>query len=197
MIVDFFSQIPASEQKWWKKLNTIHPAADGSGSGSVSGALEYEFPQMETQLKLLYTAITRCCNRLVFVETRESVAGTAFFRWLKDSQLAEQLVIEASEDVQEVFMSNDEWRVRGIELAMSADGSNARTLLRNAVKCFDRAGPQAKSLRDLCQAQEQVEELKHRAMIGDHMAGGARSSSVAMFEKVCTFIVIGRFAIFE
>ena len=38
------------------------------------------FPQLEFQLKLLYVAITRTCNRLVFVETKPSEIATRVFK---------------------------------------------------------------------------------------------------------------------
>lgn len=60
--VDFFCTIPLSDQRAWK--NTL-------GDSKVMTE-EYAFPQLETQLKVLYTAVTRCCSRLLFIETKLS-----------------------------------------------------------------------------------------------------------------------------
>jgi len=49
---------------------------------------------METQLKLLYTAVTRSCARLIFAETRSSAAGDTFFRWLEGLQLAARVAVK-------------------------------------------------------------------------------------------------------
>jgi hypothetical protein len=203
VIVDFFSQLPESDQKWWKRklaAASSSESAGGGGGDDLSGG-ESDFPQMETQLKLLYTAVTRCCNRLVFVETRKTPAGSAFFRWLADRQLAEQLYIDpagadgaaggAAGDAGggEVFMSNDEWRVRGIDFALAADGSNAIFLLRNAVKCFDRAGVLAKGLRDRAAASEQFEILKNKIMQAAYLSTTISSALEAeTSENICRCI---------
>jgi len=53
----------------------------------------------------------------LFVETRKSVAGHAFFRWLKGQDLAEEHAVagEGGSAITDGHMTNDEWRVRGIE----------------------------------------------------------------------------------
>ena len=65
----------------------------------------------------LQTATTRSQHRLLFVETRKSVAGHAFFRWLNVRDLAEEHAVahEGGPANSEGHMTNDEWRVRGIE----------------------------------------------------------------------------------
>ena len=42
-------------------------------------------PQVEGQLKLLYTGVTRCIDRLFFAETSASMAGDAFLRFMTDT----------------------------------------------------------------------------------------------------------------
>jgi len=149
LLVNFFCVLSTEEQSWWKR--TLDRTAN-----SVE---ETQFPQMETQLKLLYTAITRCCNRLVFVETKQSRAGDAFFRWLKHNDLAEEYV-QPSQDADAVtgLMNNDEWRARGIERVMAGDGSIP--LLRNAVSCFTCAGD--KDLLARAQLLLDIELFKNR-----------------------------------
>ena len=137
-------------------------------------------PQMESLFKLLYTGVTRCCNRLIFVETQDKPASQAFFRWLKSKELAELYIpSDKSSDVstsnkleylQEdnllgdpdvVYMSNDEWRLRGIELLLAAQDSRSNLkFFINAQVCFERAGDKAKHLKDKVQVQIDAERLK-------------------------------------
>jgi superfamily I DNA/RNA helicase len=65
-VVDFFSSLANPDQKAWRQLLLDDTLADGPQS----------FPQVETQLKLLYTAMTRSCNRLIFIETQYSMVRT-------------------------------------------------------------------------------------------------------------------------
>jgi hypothetical protein len=95
--VDFFCNIPAADQKYWKELLS---GGLSDGRGTIIA------PQVESQLKMLYTAITRCCDRLIFAETRSSVAGSLFFRYMKSLQLAEPLVPSISELS---VPTSDEW----------------------------------------------------------------------------------------
>jgi hypothetical protein len=143
-------------------------------------------PQMESLFKLLYTGVTRCCNRLIFVETQNKPASQAFFRWLKNRELAELYVPSDQSaatsstnkleylqeenllgDADVIYMSNDEWRLRGIELLLSADQESSRSNLKfftNARVCFERAGELAKQLRDKVQVQIDAEILKTKFM---------------------------------
>ncbi|KAJ1443989.1 P-loop containing nucleoside triphosphate hydrolase protein [Ochromonadaceae sp. CCMP2298] len=178
LLLNFFCDLPASEQRAWKRR-----LIDGEKEGPNIP------PQMETQLKLLYTAVTRSCARLIFAETRFSAAGDAFFRWLDRQQLAERMAIkrewgahekggqggeqvlgegkEGEEEGEEErgYLSNDEWRTRGIQLAMS----NSGPALRIAAKCFVRAGDKAHNLLSRVVAQEQVERAREgfSATLGD------------------------------
>ena len=43
---------------------------------------ELKYPLVETHLKLIYTATTRCIEQLFFAETSSSIAGDAVTRWL-------------------------------------------------------------------------------------------------------------------
>lgn len=73
ILVDFFRDVPESLQKSWRNLLLGSDVADISGR-----------PEVEGHLKLLYTAITRCIQRLFFAETASSLAGDAFVRWLNN-----------------------------------------------------------------------------------------------------------------
>jgi hypothetical protein len=186
LLLDFFSCLPGRDQQLWKRMLQ---AADGS---MTDDTYAYKHPQLEGQLKLLYTAVTRCCNRLIFAETRRSEAGLGFFRWLggRDREqgraLAEEFMVTSrmkhaasindgdaaadgdndddfSAGLSTVLMTIDEWRIRGVDLALLAedrlldDSHNADLLtaltsanestfqsaemcLRKALQCFQRAG---------------------------------------------------------
>lgn len=65
------------------------------------------FPELETQLKLLYTAVTRAQHSLYIIETRASVAGTAFFRFLLQLRIAEEQAVRFSGDMLGTFQVLD------------------------------------------------------------------------------------------
>jgi superfamily I DNA/RNA helicase len=71
LILDWFCSTSRCDQKSWKQLI------------GQSGDVISVDPQLETQLKVLYTGITRSCDRLLFVERRDSLSASAFFRSLK------------------------------------------------------------------------------------------------------------------
>lgn len=107
LIVDFFSGLPLEDQKAWRELlrdRDLHPLQEGC-------------PQLEGSLKLLYTAITRTSRRMFYMETKDSMAGRAFFKWLTQKGLAE------SQDASrmETAMTPDEWRSFGVEMAVNAE----------------------------------------------------------------------------
>jgi len=74
IILDFFSSLPADLQKPWREFLL--------GRADVND-LKRDFPQLEGQLKLLYTAVTRCIDRLYFAETTQSISGDAFVKIAK------------------------------------------------------------------------------------------------------------------
>jgi hypothetical protein len=121
-------------------------------------------PQMETQLKLLYTAVTRSCARLIFAETRSSAAGDDFFRWLEGEKLAERMVqwegagqAEEQGQGEGIYRSSDECCALGIQRAMTNGGIRA---LRIAAEYFQRAGDKAQNLLERVLLQEQVELVR-------------------------------------
>ena len=139
-IVNFFRHLDARDTKGWKHL--LQPSEASSAAVSGDMAFQYLYTQLEGQLKVLYTAITRSCNRLVFIETVPSSIGTLFFAWLQRMQLAQPLPYpfsseegegeeEAGGEAQEgsafisslrsVFNTPDEWRLRGVKAALSVE----------------------------------------------------------------------------
>jgi hypothetical protein len=124
-------------------------------------------PHIELQLKLLYTAVTRSCNRLLFVETEKTQLSSVMFRWLVGAGLAEMY---NTADESTVLMTSDEWRVQGIEFALSADGDNSELFLRKSVRCFSFACDDALLERAKCQLKHlvlhaQLVRLKRKSVL--------------------------------
>lgn len=157
---------------------------------------------MESFFKLLYTGVTRCCNRLMFVETEDKPASRAFFRWLKTRDFAEPYVMVpeshdvgtssqrdalSSNDLLEedsrlgdvsVYMSNDEWRLRGIDLILAADqdSRSKMKMFKNALLCFERAGELVKHLKTKVHVHMEAEVLKDKFMNYFRTTRGAGTS---------------------
>ena len=177
VLVDFFARIPDSDQKIWKQLL----AADREGATKQSSWSA----QLETQLKLLYTGSTRSQSRLMFFESKSSVAGLAFFSWLQANQLAEPLEILLDAE-KRILMTADEWRARGLDLALSAEGSSAIPYLREAVKCFE----QAKDSKLLQRASAELEfhlrmnSIKEASLLANSGGGGSQSMTPSEEKEV-------------
>jgi hypothetical protein len=129
ILVDFFKRLPEQQQKPWRLLlqGKLAKASEQAG-----------FPEVELQLKQLYTAITRCSQRLFFVETAASDAGQAFFRFIcKEKDLAIQ---EEASGVQESIKTSDEWAATGVEYARHAEACETDEVclywLEKALHCF-------------------------------------------------------------
>ena len=59
IMLNFFADLPSNIQKAWRDLLL----------GRVNEDFQYAFPEVEGQLKLLYTGVTRCIQQLFFAET--------------------------------------------------------------------------------------------------------------------------------
>ena len=167
-IVDFFVDMKPALQKPWKQLLR---AQGGDGVGTAH-------PQLEGKLKLLYTAITRCQDRLAFIETQETAAGIAAFRWLIQAEVAEvrdcrscaRAVVFLSPSLPQAccnrsavgesglmpgLVSRDEWRVRGIDLSIQGEeiesDADSQKWFQQAITCFERAGDAVLAMRARCQ----------------------------------------------
>ena len=197
VMLDFFCHVSSeSEQRAWKML-----LKDGSLVAPQQEHYGRYFPQLEGQLKLLYTGITRCCHRLVFVERQLSPAGSEFTRLLEGRKAAERVTkasLRASEDGSDglapvVLMTGDEWRVRGIDFALSVSeegsGPEAESMLRKAVQCFDRAGDfalkdKAVAHRDLVLVRARWLQLSDGNMIDSDRQGNAMMAPVLPMDIV-------------
>jgi len=146
-VVDFFSSLPKESQKRWKEM--LQAEQEGKGVG-----MRYMFPELETQLKLLYTAVTRAQHSLYIIETRASVAGTAFFRFLLQLRIAEEQAFLESAPL----LTVDEWVVRGLEFMLQAtiedvDVEQEIRWMELAEGCFGNA--QNTDMQRKVQAQQQ------------------------------------------
>ena len=147
IILDFFGEIQQPLQKAWRNLLLGREGPD----------FQLRHPLVETHLKLIYTAITRCIEQLFFAETTSSIAGNAAIRWLTTSKQSspskeqtDQITNEAIattndvSDLDSMMMTNDEFSIAGInnaELAESTDiePEQAISYLTRAIYCFEKA----------------------------------------------------------
>lgn len=151
IIVDFFRLLPVEQQKPWRLLL----------QGKVNEATQQPgFPEVETQLKQLYTAITRCSKRLYMVETDLSDAGQAFVRFLCGEK--ELAIKQDVMDVQETIKTMDEWASTGVQYASNADAAESdermEFWLEKAMYCFQ----QSKSKELECKAQLHLDSIQLR-----------------------------------
>ena len=133
IILDFFREIPASLQKPWRELVLGRAAQD----------FELSHPLAGTYLKLLYTGVTRCIEKLFFVETKSSIAGDASMRWLtKKVDRASYATKNSINDVEAMSMTSDEYISEGINnaaLAQTTDElAEAQLLLDKSIWCFEQ-----------------------------------------------------------
>ena len=164
LIVDFFKNLDESHHRNWK--------------GMLSEKAAAPHPELETHIKLLYTAVTRAQRRLNFIETRKSRAGDAFSRALVAKEKLVALGDDASLD--SVKMSADDWMARGVDFVLQAGdarrsegGSRTESLseedlaaeelkwLDRAVGAFRRAGRLGEAA--ILKAEAQKEEVLLRA----------------------------------
>ena len=110
----------------------------------------------------MYTAVTRCCDRLVFLESRWSLSGSAFFRHLQDSKMADPLDVVTLIASETKFMAPDEWVARGIDFALASEGDNAVEFFSKAALCFDRGGNM--ELREFAQDLSELEKWKSKLL---------------------------------
>lgn len=152
ILLNFFQELPSSLQKPWRNLLLNREGVD----------FEVKHPLVGTQLKLLYTGITRCIERLFFVETSSSIAGDAAVRWLTTLTVKKVGPAPGKNEVQETFaealatrnnitniesmsMTADEFIGEGFnnaEIAESAelDLEQAHSSLERSIWCFEQGG---------------------------------------------------------
>jgi hypothetical protein len=134
ILVDFFKGLSAENQIPWREL-----LKNLSNKGDIS-EFQNKYPEIETHLKHLYTAITRCKMRFFIAETAESVAGTAFFKWISKLELASRQRVD---DVEKMVKTRDQWITTGMEHAAHGESMDefkeAQAWLGRAAVCFENA----------------------------------------------------------
>ena len=120
-ILNFFADMSSEKNRAWKLMISNHPSGIN----------------LERDLKLLYTAVTRCCSKLLFVETRRTDAADAYFKHLAEKQLTMNYVQPKSLLVTQ-RLSISGWRVRGLELMQNEDDDPIPNI-ELAIKCFRNA----------------------------------------------------------
>ena len=135
IILDFFAELPREIQKPWRDL--------------LFGR-DFRKPELEGQLKLLYTAVTRCIEQLFIAETSKSIAGDAFVRWLTTTSVRSTALgtRQNVDDVETMAMTQDEWIASGLENAELAEERESEldeslSLMEKAVFCFEQGKDQA------------------------------------------------------
>eukprot|EP00980_Cylindrotheca_fusiformis_P000142 scaffold24_cov128-Cylindrotheca_fusiformis.AAC.15 len=152
ILLDFFSDLSKETsvgvQKAWRDL-LLRGGFDD---------VDKMFPEIEGQLKRLYTGVTRCIERLYFVETKETEAGSAFVRWLtttttarnkKTTEVGTESGKLASKvkiiDLENKVMTKDEALKSGLDMAVAAEARGRSDLtasiedLNQAVYYFELA----------------------------------------------------------
>lgn len=146
ILLNFFGEIPTSLQKPWRDLLLNRAQPD----------FATQYPLVETHLKLAYTAVTRCIEQLFFAETTSSDAGDAAVRWLTTTSMNRKdqadggdalATINNVADLESMTMTNDEFRIVGIDNAELAESpeiglEQAVDYLRRAAYCFEKAQSQ-------------------------------------------------------
>jgi hypothetical protein len=170
--VDFFGDLPFHLQKPLRDLCLGRDCHNTS----------MKCPELESNLKLLYTGITRCIQRLFFVETRKSVAGDGFLRWIATtpkgrSQMEALAVVHTVDNVEKMTRTPDEWQSAGLDNAMMAEVSDspdgAVLYLEKAIYCFEQIGDKslakkARSHRQSARFRCDMEALARTETIDSH-----------------------------
>lgn len=177
MIFNFFCSLPDDLQRPWREL--LLERADVHD-------FKNKFPQVELQLKLLYTAVTRCIDRLYFAETDKSISGDAFVKVatiVRNNGERPIATTQKNMTIDNMVLPQDEWASTGItnaeaaEAEMATNSSHAVSLMEKAIYCFKHAN------NDLLlnKAKIQLDSFKLRSKIfnSDHIV----SNSISDFQK--------------
>ena len=142
ILVDFFQGLESNMQKPWREMLRAHDGRAERGLGDCLKDYQDRFPEIETHLKHLYTAVTRCKTRFFIAETGESLAGKQFAKWLlnRDQKLISRQFVDA---VEKIVKTADQWATQGLDYAKRgeprADFDKAIQDLKRAKTCFENA----------------------------------------------------------
>jgi hypothetical protein len=164
VILDFFGT-SAIDAKAWKTLLLGDPRKDMKEKTSYD-----DIPiSMELELKLLYTAITRSCDRLFFIESSSSKTFDFWSRCLKGGELAHE--IKSNDFIEQGVMTADDWMIEGIEIASQVSDSGtaeATAMLERAIFNFQKAAH--KKYEEKCVANLKALQLGADAELFDDNA---------------------------
>ena len=148
ILLDSFLDLHPNLQKTWRKLFLVR----------WSETFHIHYPEIESQMKLLYTGVTRCIEQLFFAKTKSSISGDAFVRRITTGSVktnnlkrhSEALVTlnNVGDDVEKMPMTRDEWISSSILNAEAAedesktDLSISESLLNKSIYCFEQADNQ-------------------------------------------------------
>ena len=141
ILVDFFKGLESNMQKPWREMLRAQTLMAHRGIDCLQDYQD-RFPEIETHLKHLYTAVTRCKTRFFIAETGESPAGKMFAKWLmsRDRKLISRQHVDA---VEKIVMTADQWATQGLDYAkrgeLRADIDKAIQDLMRAKTCFENA----------------------------------------------------------
>jgi len=170
VILDFFGS-SAIDDKAWKTLLLGDPRKDMQKTTLYDG-----MPiSMELELKLLYTAITRSCDRLFFIETGSSKTYNSWSRCLKRDELAQE--IKPDDFIGQGVMTADDWLIEGIEIASQVSdsrGAEAMGMLERAIVNFQKASD--KKYEEKCVANLKALQLQSDAELFYEDSGSADRS---------------------
>jgi len=182
IILDFFSELTPSLQKPWRDLLLNR---EGSDFG-------IQYPLVETHLKLVYTAVTRCIEQLFFAETTSSTAANAAVRWLttKMDNKESFATINNLRDLESMAMSNDEFCVVGIDNAELASApeielKQVQNYLERAIYCFEKA--QSSDL--VAKAQTHCRSVQMRERLSERGLSSMENDDGEMIEKEAAEVV--------
>ena len=126
---------------------------------------------LEYELKLLYTAVTRSRAKLVFAEPNEKAKGVnAFKRWLigdKRNKSRFGSACSSSDLDKSVAMTSEEWVVRGLRMTKMGQDKldddpelDQATTFRDGIECFKNAEALGEKYLERLQGQIRTAKVK-------------------------------------
>jgi hypothetical protein len=178
IIVDFFKSLSNEHQKPWRKLL----------QGKIDDSL---LPEMETMLKQLYTAITRCSKRLFVAETGPSDSCDAFMRWCTERKDGPSIAVKQDvSNVDKMKKTHDEWVSTGITYAMKAEDTDEKAMywLDKAMDCFELGEntslqDKVEAHRSCVQFREKLEEYRGK-VVDSPVQSGLEIEGVEILEQI-------------
>jgi hypothetical protein len=171
IIYNFFSHLLGANREQHKSW--VGMLSRSTDAHSVDPQFQYQHPELEGHIKLLYTAITRCCSQLVFVEVKSNAnnAGERFFRFLVEGELGHKQTYDAHG--RKEVVSPDDLISLGIDLLL---GEKETKHLEKAIPVFKSAG--ATDLKEKAEAELRAITFLPKALaeLKLKQSGGGKSS---------------------